>query len=707
MIYLDHAATTAVHPRVLEAMLPWLGTACGNASSAHRLGRQAASAISRARRTVADLLGASPREILFTSGGTESDNLALRGILSSSGGGPRHLITLPVEHPAVTQTCQHLVEGLGARIAYVPVDRFGRVNPDEIGRAITAGTRLISVMHANNEVGTIEPVEEIASIARAHRIPFHTDAVQTAGALGLRVDSLGVDLLSLSGHKFHGPKGVGVLYVRAGTPLAPMQTGGGHEQGLRAGTENVPGIVGLAEALVLACGRAESTRARLTVLRDLLIEGITGTIPNTELTGHPTERLANHASFVVRDVRSGDLIRALDEAGVAASGGSACASCVRRPSHVLTAMGYDAGLAQGALRLTLGVENSEADVRHVLRVLPEIVARLRRHGPGHPPAADRLELSHDMAGRGGASPATVNAASEPPHHGDPALREQYDPLPADGGVIASGHGPDYSRQLVYALGSLGYDFGTETRRDSYQEQAGRSLLDPGAFLTHLQAVPEAAAGAIWTLNLDGTPVYAVAPHGPFADVTYARLRELLSRQLKEEEHRVAIPGIIAGSTKLLNGRVVPVILPELRGVTAWSNTSFVRSALGEATAGQTRRTDHERDAVELSNFLDRIHDELRNRGSTPLDRAINYTGSNARRVGPLFADLARAGLKLDHITAEQAPIVRPGGDCWDVRLTFFNPARRLAESRVVACLTVDVSDIVPVAVGRLRQWHVY
>ena len=316
LICLDHAATTALDPQVLEAMLPSLRGACGNPSSTHRFGREALAAVQAARATVADILGAKPEEIFFTSGGTESDNLALRGVALASPGSGRHLITLSVEHHAITHTCEALARGFGCRVTYLPVDRFGRVNPEDVDRAVTHDTALISVMYANNEVGTIEPIEEIARIARARRIPFHTDAVQAVGVLPLNVNRLGVDLLSLSAHKFHGPKGVGVLYVREGTRIAPTQTGGGQERGLRAGTENVPGIVGLAAALQLAHARATGESQRLAGLRDLLIKGITSAIPQCQLTGHPTQRLAGSASFVFAGVKSADLLLELDAAGL-------------------------------------------------------------------------------------------------------------------------------------------------------------------------------------------------------------------------------------------------------------------------------------------------------------------------------------------------------------------------------------------------------
>ena len=391
-IYLDHAATTAVDPRVVEAMLPYFTQGYGNPSSVYGLGGKARSALESARATVAGILGAKPSEIIFTSCGTESDNLALRGVAWARGRGRargqgRHIVTTPIEHHAVMNTCHQLADEFGFRITHVPVDRWGMVDPDDVGRALTDETILISVMYANNEVGTIEPISEIGKIARSKGIPFHTDAVQAGGSLSLQVDDLGVDLLSLSGHKFYAPKGAGVLYVREGTQLLPVQTGGGQERGLRAGTENVPYAVGLATALKLAHENLEAEASRLTRLRDRLINGVLSSIPDAHLTGHPTRRLPNNASFVIEGVDGEALLLQLDLAGVAASSGSACASGEGEPSHVLSAMGIDATLARGSLRLTLGRESTGEDVDYVLSVLPGIVQRLRVMSPLYAPTA--------------------------------------------------------------------------------------------------------------------------------------------------------------------------------------------------------------------------------------------------------------------------------------------------------------------------------
>jgi cysteine desulfurase len=380
-IYMDHAATTAVHPRVVEAMLPYFTTKYGNASSIHSWGREAHQAMEKARQTVADILGADPKEIIVTSCGTESDNLAVRGVAFASREKGTHIITSAIEHHAVGHTCEQLQKEFGFEVTYVPVDKYGRVDPDEVGRAITDRTILISIMYANNEVGTIQPIAEIGDIARDRNIPFHTDAVQAGGTLDLSVDRLNVDLLSLSAHKFYGPKGVGILYQRRLTPLLPMQTGGAHERGRRAGTENLPYIVGLATALQLAQEHREGNHARITALRDRLIRGVLGTIPDADLTGHPSDRLPNSASFVFKGVEGESILLNLDLMGVAASSGSACTTGALEPSHVLTSLGLPVEMCHGSLRLTLGNENTESDVDYVLSILPGIVSRLRAMSP--------------------------------------------------------------------------------------------------------------------------------------------------------------------------------------------------------------------------------------------------------------------------------------------------------------------------------------
>ncbi len=380
-VYMDHAATTPVDLRVVEAMLPYFTERYGNASSVYRLGQEARKAIDEARADVAQILNCTPREIVFTSCGSESDNLAIRGVAFLNRDKGTHIITSSIEHHAVSHTCKQLEKRFGFQVTYLPVDKYGCVDPAHVEKAITEKTILITIMYANNEVGTIEPIAEIGKIARAHRIPFHTDAVQAGGALDLDIEALNVDLLSLSAHKFYGPKGVGALYLRRGVRLLPNQTGGAHELNRRAGTENVAGIVGLATALKLAQEHRDENNRKLIALRDRLIEGLLSSIPDTQLTGHPKERLPNSASFTINYVEGEGLLLGLDMMGIAASSGSACTSASLEPSHVLLAMGIPPEVAHGSLRLTLGHENSEEDVDYLLSVLPGIVERLRSMSP--------------------------------------------------------------------------------------------------------------------------------------------------------------------------------------------------------------------------------------------------------------------------------------------------------------------------------------
>ncbi|MBC7264618.1 MAG: cysteine desulfurase NifS [Chloroflexi bacterium] len=380
-IYMDHAATTPVDPRVVEAMLPYFTQKYGNASSIYALGREAHAAMEEARSRIAAILNADPKEIIFTSCGTESDNLAIRGVAWANRDKGNHIISSPIEHHAVGHTLEQLHKLWGYEITYVPVDRYGVVDPDDVGRAITDKTVLITIMYANNEIGTIEPIAEIAKVAQAKKIPFHTDAVQAGGALDLDVKKLGVDLMSLSAHKFYGPKGIGLLYAKRFTKLVPTQTGGSHERNRRAGTENIPYIVGMAKALELAQNAREEINRHVQALRDRLIQGVLSTIPDVLLTGHPTQRLPNSASFVFKGVEGESILLNLDLQGVAASSGSACTSASLEPSHVLLALGLPPEICHGSLRLTLGKDNTEADVEYVLSILPGIVEKLRAMSP--------------------------------------------------------------------------------------------------------------------------------------------------------------------------------------------------------------------------------------------------------------------------------------------------------------------------------------
>ena len=381
-IYLDHSATTPVRREVLEAMLPYFGVNFGNPSSIYTLAQQARMAMDDAREVVARGLGARTGEIVFTSGGTESDNTAIKGAAFALRRLGKHIITTSIEHHAVLHTC-HQLEQFGFDVTYLPTDSYGLVDPDDVADAITDDTTVVSVMLANNEIGTIEPVAEVARIVkdeaarRGRTIVMHTDAVQAAGFLDLNVKALGVDMLSLSGHKFYGPKGVGALYIKRGTPFEPQQQGGGQERQRRSGTENVPLIVGFAEAFRLANGERQSASAHCEALRDRLARGILDSVSGVHLNGHPTLRLPNNLNVSFEGVEGEPILLSLDFSGVYASSGSACSSASLEPSHVLVAIGRSATLAQGSLRFTLGRDNTEEDVDYVLSVLPGMVEKLR------------------------------------------------------------------------------------------------------------------------------------------------------------------------------------------------------------------------------------------------------------------------------------------------------------------------------------------
>ncbi|HIE50912.1 MAG TPA: cysteine desulfurase NifS [Armatimonadetes bacterium] len=376
MIYLDHAATTRPDESVVEAMLPYLQEEYGNPSSLYLLGRRARQAVDEVRELVADFIGCRPREIIFTSGGSESDNLALRGVAYANRSRGRHIITSAIEHHAVLHTCGAL-EKEGFEVTYLPVDQDGLVSPESVAEAIRPDTILISIMHANNEIGVIQPLVEIGRLAQERGIPFHTDAVQTVGKIPLNVEEWGVDLLSMSAHKIYGPKGVGFLYVRRRIKFQPQITGGAQEYQRRAGTENVPGIVGLGAAVRLMRERGAQIEAHCRHLRDRLLQGLRERIPEMRLNGHPTKRLANNLNVCFAQVEGESLLLMLDAAGIAASSGSACTSGSTDPSHVLLALGLPPDLARGSLRLTLGKDNTEEEIDTVLEVLPALVERLR------------------------------------------------------------------------------------------------------------------------------------------------------------------------------------------------------------------------------------------------------------------------------------------------------------------------------------------
>ncbi len=383
-IYLDHAATTRLQPKALQAMLPYLEGHFGNPSGTYALGRQAARTIDDARSTVASSIGARPREILFTGPGTESINAAIKGVASAQqqAGLGDHVVTTTIEHHAVLHSCEYL-EKFGFSVTQAPVDRYGIVSPDAIAEAMNERTVLVSVMLANNEIGTIEPLAEISRAVRARAkslgrsVVLHTDAVQGANAIDLDVDRLGIDLLSLSAHKFGGPKGSGVLYMRRGTPFLAQMSGGGQERQRRAGTENVASIVGTATALAEVQAHPDDYTSACRSLTTQLVEGILRTIDGAELTGHPEMRLPNNAHFSFEGARSDTMLDALDRLGIAASAGSACNSATWEPSHVLTATGMPLRRAVGALRLTVGPENTAQEIERVLSALPDIVADSR------------------------------------------------------------------------------------------------------------------------------------------------------------------------------------------------------------------------------------------------------------------------------------------------------------------------------------------
>lgn len=378
-VYMDHSATTPMLAEVLETMMPFLTETFGNPSSQHWFGREARKALDEAREKTALAIGASPQEIVFTSGGTESDNLAIRSVARARRGKGNHLITTAVEHHAVLDTCLALKEE-GLEVTVLPVDEHGKISLEDLKAAIIDRTILITVMMANNEVGTILPVAEIGRLARERGITFHTDAVQSIGNLPVNVKDLNCDLLSLSAHKFYGPKGVGVLYVRQGAHLKVFNFGGSQERKLRPGTENVPGIVGMGRAIELAVDGLEKKVKHVTGLRDRLIDGLLK-IGDVRLNGHPADRLSNNANVSIKYVEGESLILSLDLKGIAVSSGSACTSGSLDPSHVLLAMGLDHQTAHGSLRFSLGFRNTAEEIDYVLGVMPEIVARLRAMSP--------------------------------------------------------------------------------------------------------------------------------------------------------------------------------------------------------------------------------------------------------------------------------------------------------------------------------------
>jgi len=379
-IYLDYAATTPVRPEVVEAMLPYYTDFWGNPSSIYACGQEARKGLEEARGKIAALIGAREEEIVFTSGGTEADNNAIEGVCFANENKGNHIITTSIEHHAVLMTCRFM-EKRGFKVTFLPVDKYGLVDPDIVKKAITPKTVLISIMHANNEIGTIQPITEISKIAREAGIYFHTDAVQTVGHIPVKVNDLGVDLLALSAHKFYGPKGVGVLYIRKGTKLVPFVHGGEQERGRRGSTENVAGAVGLGRAAELAGEELDSEMKRLTSLRNKLIDGVLTRVPGSYLNGHPSIRLPNNTNFSFDYVEGESILLNLDHDGICVSTGSACTSSSAEPSHVLLACGLPPLMAHSSIRMSMGKWTEEADIDTVFEVLPPIVEKLRSMSP--------------------------------------------------------------------------------------------------------------------------------------------------------------------------------------------------------------------------------------------------------------------------------------------------------------------------------------
>ena len=379
-IYLDYAATTPMDPEVLKAMLPYFNDKFGNPSSIHSFGQEAKAAVEKARKEIASFLGAAQEEIIFTSGGSESDNFAIKGVAYANKHKGNHIITSSIEHHAVIKSCEFL-EKMGFEVTYLPVSKDGLVDPENVKKAITDKTILISIMHASNEIGTIQPIKEIGKIARERKIYFHSDAVQTFGHIHINVDELNVDLLSVSAHKLCGPKGIGVLYVRKGTKIVSFIHGGGQERKRRASTENVPAIVGFGKAVEIAKKTMDEEVKKLVILRDKLIKGILEKIDNVYLNGHPARRLPNNVNVSVESIEGESMLLSLDMEGIAASTGSACTSASLEASHVLLALGLSHELAHGSLRFTLGRYTEEEDINKVLEILPKIVKKLRSISP--------------------------------------------------------------------------------------------------------------------------------------------------------------------------------------------------------------------------------------------------------------------------------------------------------------------------------------
>ncbi len=394
-VYLDNAATTAMNKSVFEEMIPYLTDIYGNPSSVHLFGRKARQAIDKARDRVAAAINALPREIIFTGSGTEADNMAIVGVAHRFAKKGKHIITTTVEHHAVLHTCERL-EKEGYRVTYLPVDEYGMVTPEQVREAITDETILVTIMFANNEVGTIQPISEIGAICREAGVIFHTDAVQAIGHLPVDVEAMNIDMLSMSAHKFHGPKGVGVLYVKRGIVIPSFVVGGAQENNKRAGTENVSGIVGMGKAIELAVAELDKNMERVTYLRDRLISGILEKIPEVKLNGHPEFRLPGNVNFSIRYIEGESILLSLDMYGIAASSGSACTSGSLDPSHVLLAIGLPHEVAHGSVRLTISEYNTEEEIDYTIEKLAEATERLRQMSPLYMPSEKTRELERGL-----------------------------------------------------------------------------------------------------------------------------------------------------------------------------------------------------------------------------------------------------------------------------------------------------------------------
>ncbi|MCX7745417.1 MAG: aminotransferase class V-fold PLP-dependent enzyme [Clostridia bacterium] len=989
-IYLDNNSTTSVLKEVLQSMMQVLEDNYGNPSSIHHFGLRAKEVLETSRRSVAEFLGAQPQNIIFTSGGTESNNLVIRGY-SETLCSKKHFITTTVEHSSVLKVFEK-IESLGHRVTYLPVDNFGMLHTNQIEEAIEKDTAMISVMAANNETGVIFPVNEIGEIAKKHRILFHCDAVQGAGKIPINIHDFNVDFLTISAHKFHGPKGVGALFIRNSTLIEALSLGGNQEKGKRSGTEALANIVGMGNACEIAKMEMENAISQMAYLRDYLEDNIMQLYSNARVNGIKEARVCNTSNICFRNFSSTFLLEELSNQGVLVSHGSACSSRYNEGSHVLRAMGLDDMEVSSSIRFSLSKQTTKAQIDKTLEVLHGILnhtssanmsaSEVRENdsmddnpvyedfikelhtvwnetvgdenisiaiidGPvdiHHPcfrnsqlkynnsilkshsneiskihgthvasiifgeygdelkaiapkcrgiiipafsdgrngPSCSQLDLARAItvavqeganiinisggelvsggeseshlqkavslcrengvlivaaAGNDGcdclhvpAAMPSVLAVGALDAFGNPLLNSNYGIQYKNQGILAPGEniigaiphgglgkktGTSFATPLVagvlalmlsiqnknnnkidtehamkvllesafpcdsteisncqrflkgklnikgavellkntdkkekggiilmnddnntdvnvsvqelavshseknavslsacggapskpayvYAIGQVGFDFGTEARRDFFVQMGLPNPSDPSAMLQYLEKQPWHADSMIWTLNQDTTPIYAIIPSGAFGAEGYKLLREFLHSQISPEiVERVSIPGVVVGNVTLMSGQVVPVISPELRGMYSWSTSELVKAVAGE------QNTSNEQKIEGVTNFLERVYYEVRNLGITSQDRAMNFAATNAYQVEKVYEVAVNENMSLDTISVEKSPICRPGSDCWDIKLIFFNPAKRIEQARQVYRFTVDVSDVVPVTVGKVRSWHVF